>query len=882
MRWSRYSEVVTPLAPGLEVERYAIERILGEGGHATVYQVRHVELGVVRALKVLHGSDATLASRLVTEGRILAQLQHPNVVAVYDVLRVDGSPALVMEFVGGGSLDDVVGDASTSLDEIERLFREVCAGVSAAHRAGIVHRDLKPSNVLLDDTATPRRAKVADFGIARVDDDQKAHHTRSSQGLGSPAYMAPEQGRDAASADARADVWGLGALLYALLAGRPPFQGGAWWEVLAAAAAGKRLPVTTYRPDAPPEMVALIDACLRPAVAERPPDIATVLAILDGASWNPGPAPRPASAGATMDWDDAEAPEAGTPAEGEAASGPGAPSVAEAVTPAGTPLPVDAQRAAPPATGDDVVAMVREPARPGATGPGVATALVVDVTGRGHAVEVVVTLRPGDGTVWTPTDAARDAQVAAQAAAAAALGPELGAMHVTWQVRGVGFRLEGTSMGLALAVACASARAGRAVPPGWCFTGGVDIDGRIAPVAGVPAKVAAAAASGAQRVVIPAGGMPASVPPAVLIVEAARLSDVLAELFRSGRRDRVLHAAPIAAALAVGPLLALLDAGSMIDVAVQYPVLRAAGRAVALDDVVVVDLPPVDDLRSLRAEYPALLRRLAAAGASVAVLDVTLTARTEHDEAFAAAVAEVAHGGLRVIAPARVDGDRVARPESEALVSALSLGHAVSLRDLSVGWVRRAPVAVHDEQGLRYWHVAALAAAAAVGGQEPRVDGGALVTGPLRSALDRSAFALAPAGEVTHVAAEGDLAATSGKVAVVGVVREGTDLHATADGTRYGAEILAIEVQTLLRQAAPRRVPLEADAVAALIAGGGAWVARHRWWVAPGIVVVVLALGVLLAAGGLLSGTVAPVVAVAAATLLARWRGRHGQAQRGK
>ncbi len=856
---------MTPLAAGQVVERYAIERTLGAGGHATVYQVRHLELGVVRALKVLHASDATMASRLVTEGRILAQLQHPNVVSVYDVLRVDGAPALVMEFVGGGSLDDLVQAGTGSAAEVERLFRETCAGVAAAHLAGIVHRDLKPSNVLLDDTHTPRRAKVADFGIARVDDDQKAHHTRTSQGLGSPAYMAPEQGRDAANVDARADVWGLGAVLYALLAGRPPLEGGAWWEVLAAAAAGKRQPVTTYRQDAPSAMVAVIDACLRPVVAERPPDVSTVLAILGGATWTPGRAGQANGAAATMDWDDG----------GAGVEVPMAVSARESAAPVVVAGPAavagPADRPAVPGTGDEVLALVRDEARLGDASAGVATALVVDVTGRGHAIEVVVTLRPGDGTVWTPTETARDAQVAAQAAAAAALGPELSRSAVTWQVRGVGFRLEGTSMGLALAVACASAREGRPVPVGWCFTGGVDIDGRVAPVAGVPAKLAAAAAVGAARVVIPRGSLPLGSPRDVTVIEATRLSDVLAEVFRRGRRDRLLRAAPVAASLVVGPLVGLVDGGSMLDAALQYPVLRAAGRAVAMDDVVVIDLPATDDLRALRASYPDLLRRLAADGAATVLLDVTITASSDHDVALAAAVAEVS-GEMPVIAPARVDADRVVRPESAALASTLALGHAVSLRDLRVGWVRRAPVAVYDEDGQRYWHVAALAAAAAVGGAEPQLDGSWLVTGPLRSPVDRGSFALAPAGEVPHLPADGSLAAVRGKVAVVGVVREGTDLHATADGTRYGAEVLAIEVQSLLRQAAPRRLPLEIDALSALVVGGGAWAGQRTRWLAPALLGAVLVIGLLLAAGGLLAGIVAPTVAVAICALVARRR----------
>lgn len=208
------------LRPGDRLERFVVDAVIGRGGMAVVYRVRHAELGSVHALKVLATRNPSLALRLVQEGRLQALLRHPNAVAVQDVLRVGDAPALLVEFVEGPSLADWLERARPTVAQIDGLARGILAGVDAAHRLGLVHRDLKPGNVLLQVTHTDVTPKVSDFGLAKALDGEAAFvRTQAGTPMGTPIYMAPEQTRDASTVDARADVFSLGALLYELLLG---------------------------------------------------------------------------------------------------------------------------------------------------------------------------------------------------------------------------------------------------------------------------------------------------------------------------------------------------------------------------------------------------------------------------------------------------------------------------------------------------------------------------------------------------------------------------------------------------------------------------------------------------------------------------------------
>lgn len=209
----------------LIAERYAVEQLVGLGGLAEVYRVRHLELGSVHALKLLTWNRKSLTERLLLEGRIQAQLQHPHIVRVTDVVRIDRRVGLLLEFIEGPSLDEFLDHhGALSVPDALGLFAPVLAAVAHAHDAGVLHRDMKPANVLLGRAPGGWVPKVTDFGLAKVVEEGLGSNTRTGISMGTPGYMPPEQVRNSASADVRTDVFALGATLYELIAGRKAFQ----------------------------------------------------------------------------------------------------------------------------------------------------------------------------------------------------------------------------------------------------------------------------------------------------------------------------------------------------------------------------------------------------------------------------------------------------------------------------------------------------------------------------------------------------------------------------------------------------------------------------------------------------------------------------------
>jgi serine/threonine-protein kinase len=213
--------------------KYKIVAPLGEGGMGAVYRARRLMIGDEVALKVLHSkftNDQSLVERFRREARAAAQLHHPNVVTIHDYGEArgpEGFAYIVMELVSGESLRDLLTrEGKLDTARAVSLMREICAGVGAAHRRGIVHRDIKPDNIIVvppDEDSAEERVKVVDFGIAKLRD--MAHDgtlTQAGAMVGTPFYMSPEQCKGE-PLDARADVYSLGALLYEMLAGTPPF-----------------------------------------------------------------------------------------------------------------------------------------------------------------------------------------------------------------------------------------------------------------------------------------------------------------------------------------------------------------------------------------------------------------------------------------------------------------------------------------------------------------------------------------------------------------------------------------------------------------------------------------------------------------------------------
>ncbi|MCB9663884.1 MAG: protein kinase [Alphaproteobacteria bacterium] len=262
------------LGPGELLDRFEVEGVVGRGGMATVYRVRHVHLHTLHALKVLDVSSEDEHQRLLQEGRTQAALRHPNVVAVTDVVPVGRALGLVMDLVQGPDLRLWLNDRLAPLDEVDALAEGLFAGVAAAHGAGVVHRDLKPGNILLDPSGGRIVPRITDFGLAKLlDAGARSVLTRSGITLGTPAYMAPEQIGGSSRVDHRADLFALGAVLYELTTGHPAFEGDDLVSLLSAVSQGRHRPVQEVRPEVPPRLRAALEGALQTDPDARWPDV---------------------------------------------------------------------------------------------------------------------------------------------------------------------------------------------------------------------------------------------------------------------------------------------------------------------------------------------------------------------------------------------------------------------------------------------------------------------------------------------------------------------------------------------------------------------------------------------------------------------------------
>jgi hypothetical protein len=238
-----------PMVPRTVDNKYRIEQLLGRGGMGAVYRARDMRLDRLVALKVVRAEllgDPEARRRFRREAQIVARLQHPSIVAVFDYGTFpDGGAYLVMELVRGEDLRRVLQrEGRLDVGESMRILDSVCSAIGAAHREGVLHRDLKPENILLPGGGAP--AKVLDFGVAKIVGEERheegiteAHTALTAAGMivGTPAYMAPEQ-FSAAPADARTDVFSLGVIAYEMLSGELPFGRGTLADVVLAQARG--------------------------------------------------------------------------------------------------------------------------------------------------------------------------------------------------------------------------------------------------------------------------------------------------------------------------------------------------------------------------------------------------------------------------------------------------------------------------------------------------------------------------------------------------------------------------------------------------------------------------------------------------------------------
>jgi tetratricopeptide (TPR) repeat protein/tRNA A-37 threonylcarbamoyl transferase component Bud32 len=243
------------------VPGYEVFEVLGKGGMGVVYRARQLGLNRVVALKmILHTeqADEDQQRRFRIEAAAVARLQHPHVVQIHEVGQVSGRPYFSLEYCAGGSLEKELDGTPWEAKAAAQLVERLAEAVAAAHAAGIVHRDLKPANVLLSADGTP---KVADFGLARRLDAQT--QTKTGAVVGTPSYMAPEQAAGKAQeVGPAADVYALGAILYELLTGRPPFVAVHWMEVVRQVLQEEPVAVRRLQPEVPRDLETVCHKCL--------------------------------------------------------------------------------------------------------------------------------------------------------------------------------------------------------------------------------------------------------------------------------------------------------------------------------------------------------------------------------------------------------------------------------------------------------------------------------------------------------------------------------------------------------------------------------------------------------------------------------------------
>ncbi len=283
------SRQVQPLPVGFGGGRYRVSRLLGEGGRKQVYLARDTTLDREVAIAVLRieGLDEVGRERVTREARAMARMgAHPQLVTIFDISEEGGQPFLVEEYMTGGDLAGMLARGPLQVERALAIGRDICRALAFMHKAGVVHRDLKPANVFV---AGDGSVKVGDFGLAMTGD--LARITQHGMLVGTVAYMAPEQALGQAITPA-ADLYALGAVLYEMVTGQPPFAGEAA-AVLTQHLNTPPVAPSLHAPACPPSLEGLILSLLAKESSGRPATAEEVLAILDAVDLNEQAAPAP-------------------------------------------------------------------------------------------------------------------------------------------------------------------------------------------------------------------------------------------------------------------------------------------------------------------------------------------------------------------------------------------------------------------------------------------------------------------------------------------------------------------------------------------------------------------------------------------------------------
>lgn len=265
-----------PFAVGEAVGPYRIIQQLGQGGMATVFKAYHAALDRYVALKVLHPAfteDTNFLARFQREARVVARLEHPNIVPIYDYAEHEGRPYLVMKFIEGETLKARLGRGGVEPSEVARIVEAVGAALSYAHQRGILHRDIKPSNVLLGEDG---QIYLADFGLARI--AQAGESTLTSDMIvGTPQYISPEQAMGKKELDEGTDIYSFGVMLYELVVGRVPFSADTPFSIIHDHIYSPLPLPSQLNADVPPEVERVLLKALAKERGDRYPDVASLV-----------------------------------------------------------------------------------------------------------------------------------------------------------------------------------------------------------------------------------------------------------------------------------------------------------------------------------------------------------------------------------------------------------------------------------------------------------------------------------------------------------------------------------------------------------------------------------------------------------------------------
>jgi serine/threonine protein kinase len=295
--------------PDFLLERYQVKGVLGRGAFGIVYLAKDARIGRLIAIKQLyrrHSSNRAILSRFIQEARIAGQLEHPNIVTIFDVTGNSGAPCIVMEYLGGGNLATVLRNEGTLVPyRALTCIRGVVSGLDAAHRLRVIHRDVKPANILFDRRGNP---KLGDFGVAHLPLEAGGLVQESEESpAGTPDFMAPEQADTSLPTDGRADLFSTGALLLRMLTGERIYNFGrctdfeSMSEVILGAKASEQ--AEDYLSGAKEEVRNLVVGFLAHHPDDRPANAAAALKLIDNAiaairppsSWQTGRDYGPAS-----------------------------------------------------------------------------------------------------------------------------------------------------------------------------------------------------------------------------------------------------------------------------------------------------------------------------------------------------------------------------------------------------------------------------------------------------------------------------------------------------------------------------------------------------------------------------------------------------------